>query len=64
MIENEAIRDNNKISDPFIIPIFRKPNPTFNILSKVTKKTGSQVVIIPIKSIKKRLNTSFLILNM
>jgi hypothetical protein len=41
MIENEAIRNNNKISDAFIILIFRKPNPTFNILSKVTKKTGS-----------------------
>ncbi|MDI1304534.1 MAG: hypothetical protein PSX42_06785 [bacterium] len=64
MIENEAIRDNNKISDAFIIPIFRKPNPTFNILSKVTKKTGSQAVKMPIKSIKKRLNTFFLILNM
>jgi hypothetical protein len=64
MIENEAIRNNNKISDAFIILIFRKPNPTFNILSKVTKKTGSQVVITSIKSIKKRLNTSFLILNM
>jgi hypothetical protein len=64
MIENEAIRNNNKISDAFIILIFRKPNPTFNILSKVTKKTGSQVAITSIKSIKKRLNTSFLILNM
>jgi hypothetical protein len=59
MIENEAIRNNNKISDAFIILIFRKSNPIFNILSKVTKKTGSQVVIMPIKSAKKRLNTFF-----
>lgn len=53
MIENEATRNNNKISDAFIIPILKKSNPMFNILSKVTKKTGLQVAIMSIKSIKK-----------